>query len=366
MQHETEVLRSTTDLPANNLDALRLLLALIVCLVHTHHLSGKLELAFFSRILDAEMAVQAFFVISGMLIFMSYERSSSIRSYFSKRIRRLYPAYIAVILICSIVLSFVSTLPWREYLSNDIIRYLASNILFLNFLQHDLPGVFDKNAFTAVNGALWTIKIEVMFYLAVPLIYWTCIRFGFGMTLGLAFVGSVMYVITCEALYEQSGRPIFVELARQLPGQMRFFAIGALAYVCRNRLAQTSTVLILAIGLATFTMAKAGIAELVMQPLWVSALGYVLAFRSPHLPAARFGDFSYGIYIIHFPVIQTFVANGWLLYSPYQFVMACLAVTTTFAVISWYWIEKPFLFYNNHYVLENESQPIEQTCSKNS
>ena len=49
-------------------------------------------------------------------------------------------------------------------------RYLGWNLAFLNFMEPALPGVFEANRFTEINGALWTLKIEVMFYLVLPLL----------------------------------------------------------------------------------------------------------------------------------------------------------------------------------------------------
>ncbi len=68
----------------NNFDLLRLLFAGVVCVVHAQQLSGMSELTFVTWALSSTVAVKAFFVVSGYLIFMSYDRSSSIWSYAPK------------------------------------------------------------------------------------------------------------------------------------------------------------------------------------------------------------------------------------------------------------------------------------------
>jgi peptidoglycan/LPS O-acetylase OafA/YrhL len=156
-------------LARNNFDLLRLLFAGTVCLVHVHELSGVPGLAWTGFFLSSAVAVKAFFVVSGFLIFMSYERSSSLVSYTKKRVRRIYPAYFMVVLLCALSLVFVSTKPLMEYLSVAWLKYLFFNLVFLNFLQPGLPGVFESNHLSVVNGALWTLKIEVMFYISPPL-----------------------------------------------------------------------------------------------------------------------------------------------------------------------------------------------------
>ena len=92
----------------NNFDALRLAFACIVFLFHADVLSQQAELAALGRWLSSEIAVKGFFVVSGYLVYMSCERSQSLRRYFEKRIRRLYPAYCTVILAGVIAGSFFS------------------------------------------------------------------------------------------------------------------------------------------------------------------------------------------------------------------------------------------------------------------
>jgi len=178
---------------ANNFDLLRFCFAAIVVLVHSHILSKRPELAFLSEYLSTELAVQAFFVASGALVFMSYERSSSLRTYFEKRARRILPAYVAIVLLCAFGGAFVTSLPLQRYFSGEWLRYVAANLAFLNFLHPTLPGVFDGNPLREVNGALWTLKIEVAFYLFVPLLGWAMRRMPSLALLAALYVLSVLY-----------------------------------------------------------------------------------------------------------------------------------------------------------------------------
>jgi peptidoglycan/LPS O-acetylase OafA/YrhL len=110
----------------------------------------------------AAVAVHSFFVVSGFLIFMSYERSRSLGSYFAKRFRRIAPGYIAVIVLSFLFLSLISTLPLQEYFTSpESIKFLLANLSTLNFLHPTLPGVFEDHPYNAVDGALWTIKVEI-------------------------------------------------------------------------------------------------------------------------------------------------------------------------------------------------------------
>ena len=94
-------------LTRNNFDLLRLLFAATVCLVHAYDLSGYPQLAWLARVLSPASALKGFFVVSGFLVFMSFERSSSLASYARKRIRRIYPAYFTVVMLCAVALPAV-------------------------------------------------------------------------------------------------------------------------------------------------------------------------------------------------------------------------------------------------------------------
>ena len=86
----------------NNFDLLRLVFASSVFLWHLHVLTQAPAFELFSRAFSANIAVKGFFVISGYLVMLSYENSASLWDYAEKRIRRIYPAYAAIVLVCAI------------------------------------------------------------------------------------------------------------------------------------------------------------------------------------------------------------------------------------------------------------------------
>lgn len=147
----------------NNFDLLRFIFAFMVFLVHSHVLSNEKDLTILSVIFSSEIAVKSFFVVSGFLIFMSYENSSNIRSYLNKRFRRIYPAYFVTIVLCVCLGAFISSFSLQDYFSLKLLKYLICNLFFLNFIQPNLPGLFESNTLQAVNGALWTLKSKCFF-----------------------------------------------------------------------------------------------------------------------------------------------------------------------------------------------------------
>lgn len=343
----TQMEQSPNRLQHNNFDALRLLFAASVCLVHSYELSG-FEALSWARGWMSGTAVQAFFVISGFLIFMSYERSSSFASYTSKRIRRIYPAYLAVIMLCAVGLFAVSRLQASEYFGMALVKYLIANLTFLNFIQQSLPGVFEDLRLSAVNGALWTIKIEAMFYVAVPVIAYLLKRLGRLPVIVTLYCASLAYTAGMAYMGARSGSGMYVELGRQLPGQMTYFMAGALLYYYLPVFERYAY--------ALAAVAAAVLIAGLYAPLWPLqplALGVVVVFAGlmvrPVLNAARYGDFSYGFYISHFPIIQLHLALGWFKASPWLFLASVLAQTTIASVLLWHGVEKHFLSKRNHY-----------------
>lgn len=339
-------------LQSNNFDLLRFAFAFVVFLFHAHALSGVQELALFSRYLSSDIAVKSFFVVSGFLIFMSYENAGSVSGYFGKRIRRIYPAYAFVILASALLGSVFSSYGLSDYLSLPLLKYIAANLLFLNFLQPDLPGLFQHNLLQAVNGALWTLKIEVMFYLLVPLAVMAFKRMGRFPVLVILYVGSVIYSAAMGALAAQSGSGLYLELQRQVPGQLCFFVAGAAGYYYFHYLSRYALPL-MAAAVAAF-MLQDWLPWMAVQPL---ALGMVVVYVACFIPRlgnfGRYGDFSYGMYIIHFPILQLLIAYGGFEDAPWLALLTAMALVMVAAMLLWHFIEKPFLRRSSHYVATN-------------
>lgn len=335
-------------MPSNNFDFLRLLFAVIVCVVHAKELSGFEALSGLTSVLSSAVAVKAFFVVSGYLIFMSFDRSSSVWSYATKRIRRIYPAYFTVVMMCALGLFAVSSVGFEAYFSGAWVKYLWANLVFLNFIKQDLPGVFEGNTWHVVNGALWTLKIEVLFYIAVPLIAYVLRRIGAFKGLIVIYVMSVAYQLLCIELAVKSGNQIYVELGRQLPGQLAYFCSGAFFYYFSGYVSSYRVRLLLVSLAALWLNAYFPVPWL--EPF---ALGTVVIFVATYRYLGnfgKFGDFSYGFYILHFPIIQLAVQFGWHADSPWLFLASVLSVTGLGAIAMWHWVEKRFLSRSNHYV----------------
>lgn len=327
----------------NSIDALRLLFASLVAVWHIADLSQANEFqALLSFIIPpAHLAVNAFFVLSGFLIVKSYSGSDSNKVYFLKRVNRLLPAYVCSVLFFSLFLSLFSQLSVKEYFfSGSLVKYLAVNLLFLNFLQPCLPGVFMQNPECSVNVALWTIKIEVLFYLVIPGLVSVLNKVSKKVyLLVLIYVVSIMYKCIFISL-DNHQKGIYEVLSRQLPGYMSYFTGGMLLYYYFKWFILNKNKLVL-ISLPIYVIEWYLDVEF-LRPFCVAIIVFYFAYSLPWLNNfGRFGDYSYGTYVFHAPIIQILIAVGLFSYSPSMAAFICCFVIALIAFLSWKYIEEP-------------------------
>lgn len=98
-------------------------------------------------------------------------------------------------------------------------------MIFLNFISPSIPGVFESNL---IYGALWTIKIEVMFYISIPLIAWACSKTRPLVIFVTLNIAGFLYSDIMRSL----GWSI---LATQLPGQLQFSRLEWLCIISMKK-----------------------------------------------------------------------------------------------------------------------------------
>ena len=342
----SDTLVAQAKLPAthNNFHLVRLLLALMVAVYHSVALSGVPAWSDLEAHLGlaAELGVQGFFVVSGYLVWVSLERSSSLGGYAEKRARRLLPAYVVVVLSCALAAVIFSQASRNDPMS--VLRYVGWNLTFLNFMEPNLPGVFVDNRFAEINGALWTLKIEVMFYLVLPLLAWLLRAAGRHrwIIFLVVYVAAEAWRVALEQAGSVQNDGMLIELARQLPGQMSFFIVGIALAAWRAELNWRS-----ALAPAALVVLVVSILVPALDVFRALGIGVVVIWIAIGLPrmfdAARFGDFSYGLYIVHFPIIQILVVLGVFVANPLVGLAAAALASVSAAFLLWHLVEMPSL-----------------------
>jgi len=357
--NKTEEKTATCYLPQinhrNNFDLLRLLLASAVFMYHVSVLSRHPDLKILRDIFRVDPVLNAFFIISGFLVFMSFENSCTVAVYFEKRLRRIYPAYFAIVFLCAGLGYFLSSYPAAEYyFSNKFIKYLFANALFLNFIEPSLPGVFAANHLEAVNGSLWTIRNEIMCYMLVPLIV-SLLRKHNRIAV---FVSFYLAAYLAYALLLKNAAVVADSLLAKLyfvPWHFLCFMSGAILYYYFD-IFKSKYFMFLVPALVIY-IGGSFLNITILNPLSLAIIVVSVASFLPYLGNfARFGDLSYGIYIFHFPIVQILISYHIFNFSPVLGFMAAVFIVFLLSFISWHLLERPFLKRSSHYLLASENK----------
>jgi peptidoglycan/LPS O-acetylase OafA/YrhL len=305
--------RATTlgDLAAgreNNLDLIRFLAASLVVLAHaypTAYGSDAFEPLYrvTGTTTSGRLAVMVFFVISGFLITASFERTRHVRDFVLARVLRIFPALIVVtILTCFVFGPLLTTLDLDTYLrSSRVYGYLVWTPFWP---MHDLglPGVLESGVPypRTINASLWTIPYELLCYVLVLVL-------GLVRQLRPWVIVVLLVASWYPHVYGVTGDVTPFHLGPQLTDLFRYFAAGMLLYLWRERVPIDDRLAALCLGLlvlAATQHAPLGFNEAfaLAGPYLVLYLGYTPRLRFPRF--ARYGDFSYGIYIFAFPIEQ--------------------------------------------------------------
>jgi peptidoglycan/LPS O-acetylase OafA/YrhL len=315
-------------------------LALIVFFSHLSALTNDPRFWLFEIYANANFAVKGFFAISGYLVTKSYLNSHGVIDFFQKRIRRIYPAYIGAIVLCLFIGLCISALNSFEFLTSfHTLKYVIANLIFLNFLQPTLPGVFEGNHIQAMDGSLWTIKVEAMLYLCVPLIVILFNKFSRWLVFAAIFFLSLVWVYYFNHISELI---IKEEIARQFPGQLSYFTCGAL--IAFKPKLQNKLQFIALISGAAFLFADHELFRMALEPIFYSAtVLFMCQVVVRNCNFGKYGDISYGLYLYHFPIIQVLIQIQLFEFNLFLGAFVSLLLTLLLSLFSWHSLEKPFL-----------------------
>jgi len=345
-------LGSATASHDNGFNLVRLVCALLVVVYHTWMMNrGAPHADPLTRLLAPNtdlgaLAVGVFFVISGMFIARSWMDDPHLGRFALRRVARIVPGLFACLLLSTVLaVVFFSApgwqglfdpAPWRYVFGNSVLHGLVYNI---PGEELRIPGVLGGQD---LNGPLWTLYWEGRMYVMVALI-------------GLAAALPLRTWMRGAAVFLLLGANLFPEVAGGYVWEVRMwslFLVGMLLQTLAHelRIGWRHVACALALLLLNWTRNSA----LTPSPLsWfgIALLAVTLALcvgsrsTASSLPWAAHvqrHDYSYGIYIWHWPVI-IMLREVLPPVGPVGLTLATLAVVLPLAALSWHLVERPAL-----------------------
>ena len=341
----------------NNFDLIRLIAALQVVYTHgIHHLKIEgLLFSFFEKFIQYFPGVPIFFTVSGFLIFWAFDRKPELKQYTVNRILRLYPALYACLAITILLLILSSSLDLLSHTSFYL--WLITQATFLQFYTPDILRFWGVGT---PNGSLWTIVVEVQFYVLVPIIYLLVKKFNGAIVLASLFLISIILNFSLTSINPSLIKQLsFVSIFPYLFN----FIIGSAIYVFWDKLKSIFEGKFLIWFMAYLIYINIfgnyfgyeiksyqinNIFQLI-TPIFLSliTISFAFSFNGLSNKTLKHNDISYGVYIYHMLVVNTLVFLGYSQDNIYF--LATFLITIVLAYLSWILIEKNALKLKNKF-----------------
>ena len=302
------------------------------------------------------VGVDIFFVISGFLITQllrnELERGRfSLAAFYERRVRRIFPALMAVLLVVSIVASWLLLPQHLGPYGNSLIATVlfASNLFFANF------GYFSPAADELPLLHTWSLAVEEQFYIVYPLFLWAIYRAGSRVAVIMIAMLAVASFVTAETMLIE-GRKAAFYLPHTRAWELALgcmLALTSLATRLRHPIRDAAGIVglaMIACAIVVYSDATPFPGAAALLPCFGAALiiwagsdgrrhlaGVFLTWR----PLVLTGLVSYSLYLWHWPLL-TFTSY---LSVPEPSVLAksaALAASYVLALLTWRWIELPF------------------------
>ncbi len=315
------------------LDVLRGLAALAVVL---YHYTGRFQQLYGYPapppfvVTQGYFGVEFFFCISGFVIFMTLERTRRPLDFVVSRFSRLWPAYIAALVLTFSVVHLVG-LPGRE-------TTLGQALFNLTMVQ-------ELFRVPHVDAVYWSLQVELIFYCWMFFAY----RTGLLAHVRVLMCAALLPPILNAIVIWHFGRPVpYLAEKLLIVDYAPYFVIGLAAYnLYRRRAGGHLDVLLMVAAAATAALTSAvdGIVAVCAAMVFCAAARGHLSWLARG-PLVFFGTISYTLYLVHqnigYIVIRALIARGVPALAAIGAALACVIALA--AALTWL-IEKPALRY---------------------
>lgn len=347
---QTVTLAGVSEGRDNNFDFLRFLLAVFVLFYHCYPILYGLEAPHHGpaeTVADicGGMAVPFFFVISGFLVTRSWLNDPRPFDFLQKRVLRIYPGFLAASLFCALIVGPLGAADaaayWHQFQPVKFTRWA------LVLVGPYIPTIFVSLPMsTGVNGSFWTLRYEgycYLFVLALGLLGLYRRRAALLTVFLILYALREMQTITGHIFFPNRELHLFGNIA-SWSSLILYFLAGMLLHLYRDVIPYSRPLCAACLGVLLLCGLGLGHWEVAL-PVCGSYVLLCLAFwrRLGLHRFARFGDFSYGLYLYAFPIQQLLV----LYYGRHLTILtlfgAAFLLTLCVAIVSWYAVERPCL-----------------------
>ncbi len=357
--------RHRSQLHDNNFDLIRLLAAGQVVFIHSldwlklPHPGGWLLWA-----IGVLPGVPVFFLISGFLVTKSFiDCGGRTLDFGVRRALRIYPGLWANYLFLFGLMFIGGNLPLAKILSARFLAWIAGAFTLGSDYYGGVaagPGFSFASGFYPhfPSGVLWTISVELGFYLLVPFVFANFVRRNRLTNLSILFWTALsLAVCTTYAAYATDLPPAMTQWMVCLPFPYFWvFLIGSAIQInwdlLRRALVGKAWIWVpVYFAASTYDRQFRNVGILNFQDpdafivARTIALGFAtisLAFTFRRLGRVLRGvDLSYGTYLYHMPVMWTLIGFG--LVGSIWLWPVVVALTASLAALSWFLVESPFL-----------------------
>ena len=345
----------------NNFDLIRVLAALQVVYVHSSkHLFDSVPktstiLYYVHEFIEKFPGVPIFFTVSGFLVYWSLERNQkNLIKFFKNRLLRIYPGLWVCLLITIILLLIFGAIQAEDFSNKQLYFWLFGQLTFFQFYTPDLIRDFGVGT---PNGSLWTITVEVQYYLVLPIIFFllTRIKKTLYKNIGLFVIilSSLIFAYYVKNNYDPDTLTNKIGAVTVLT-YLYNFVFGILIFVnwnYINKFIENKAIYWLSFYLIYIMLfyfignmyGKGYVPNIygVIGFLLLAILTISLAYSKPTLTFLTKGnDISYGVYIYHMLVINTLIELN--INSKLSFILSFI-FSILLGVLSWRIVEKKAL-----------------------
>ncbi|MDO6764246.1 acyltransferase [Agarivorans sp. 1_MG-2023] len=296
------------------------------------------------------IAVDIFFLTSGLLVCKSLLTTNSIKYFIVARCLRIYPALLVSVLFCCCIGIVVTDLHTLNFLTHsETLQFVVYNSSIILTDAQYLPSVFlDAPLDRSVNGSLWTLPWELRMYFLLILL-----GGAYFFTRKLAIDVSWLPFATITIAIFSTSFLLYSHLNDVKPHWFytkffRFssaFFIGGSLYIIRNRISLTYPLMltasaILASSFLILNTQYSFVVYILFTPYLILCAAYLP--NGKILNYNKLGDYSYGMYIYAWP-IQQCIAISIPGIKPFEMFILAFVGTLMLAYCSWNYIEKPAL-----------------------